>query len=171
MHDKVSENTKAFTPQNFVEDGYKNVLRDQTKDMKKYKPLFFEDCYVRGNGRTRQVSQMEIMRDSDLKAKTDPSHGITSYKGFHLFVLCHGFHGNSFDVRSFKNIIHVAMPDALILCSEANEQNSDQDIDFMGSKLSTELRKFIQDNCPGSSLGRISFIGHSLGGLIIRAAF
>jgi triacylglycerol esterase/lipase EstA (alpha/beta hydrolase family) len=88
-----------------------------------------------------------------------------------MFVLCHGFHGNSFDVRNFKNTISIALPDALLLCSEANEEDSDQDISKMGRKLSQEIIKYIQENCPGSQLGRISFIGHSLGGIILRAAF
>lgn len=40
----------------------------------------------------------------------------------------------------------------------------------MGKNLASEVSMFISDWCPGSCLGRISFIGHSLGGLIIRAA-
>lgn len=40
----------------------------------------------------------------------------------------------------------------------------------MGKLLSEEIHDYIDENCPGSQLGRISFIGHSLGGLIIRAA-
>ena len=79
-------------------------------------------------------------------------------------------HGNSFDVKYFKNTISVAMPDALLLSSEANEENSDMDILQMGEKLSQEIEEFMKENCPGPELGRLSFIGHSLGGLIIRAA-
>ena len=67
-----------------------------------------------------------------------------------MFVLCHGFHGNSFDVRNFKNVISVVLPDALILSSEANEENSDQDIFTMGKNLSVEITEFIKENCPGS---------------------
>ena len=88
-----------------------------------------------------------------------------------MFVLCHGFHGNSFDVRNFKNVINVALPDALILSSESNEENSDLDLVTMGFKLANEIKGFANENCPGSQLGRISFIGHSLGGLIIRSSF
>lgn len=40
----------------------------------------------------------------------------------------------------------------------------------MGEKLSTEIINFISENCPENTLGRLSFIGHSLGGLIIRAS-
>jgi predicted alpha/beta superfamily hydrolase len=39
----------------------------------------------------------------------------------------------------------------------------------MGLKLASEVKEFIEDNCPSNTLGRISFIGHSLGGIIIRS--
>lgn len=37
----------------------------------------------------------------------------------------------------------------------------------MGKNLARELMKFLEEN---KNIGRISFIGHSLGGLIIRAS-
>ena len=40
----------------------------------------------------------------------------------------------------------------------------------MGEKLAMEVIQYIRESCPGSSLGRLSFIAHSLGGLITRAA-
>jgi triacylglycerol esterase/lipase EstA (alpha/beta hydrolase family) len=40
----------------------------------------------------------------------------------------------------------------------------------MGVRLAQEVNNYINQYCPGSSLGRISFIGHSMGGLIIRSA-
>lgn len=39
----------------------------------------------------------------------------------------------------------------------------------MGKRLSGEVIHFINDFCP-KTLGRITFIGHSLGGVIIRSA-
>ena len=159
-----------FTELIWAEDGFKGVKRDTTKDMQKYEPLIFEDCFVKANGPTRLLSKLDLLQDPALMAIADPGAGVTVYKGFHLFVLVHGFHGNSFDVRNFKNVISVALPDALILSSEANEENSDQDLSVLGSKLSKEVLTYIEENCPGSSLGRLSFIGHSLGGLIVRAA-
>lgn len=32
------------------------------------------------------------------------------------------------------------------------------------------MHQYIRESCPGHNLARITFIGHSLGGLIIRAA-
>ena len=40
----------------------------------------------------------------------------------------------------------------------------------MGKKLAEEVHQYIRESCPGNQLGRLTFIGHSLGGLIIRAA-
>ena len=43
---------------------------------------------------------------------------------------------------------------------------SDGDIEQMGRNLATEVNEFIDMYCPASSLGRLSFICHSMGGLI-----
>ena len=40
----------------------------------------------------------------------------------------------------------------------------------MGEKLAKEITEYIEEWCPTNALGRISFIGHSMGGLIIRAS-
>jgi len=40
----------------------------------------------------------------------------------------------------------------------------------MGERLATEVKQYILSFCPVSCLSKISFIGHSIGGLIIRAA-
>ena len=42
-------------------------------------------------------------------------------------------------MRVFKNVISIALPDALFLCSQANERDTDQDIFDMGKKLSEEV--------------------------------
>lgn len=92
-----------------------------------------------------------------------------SYRGIHLIVLVHGFQGNSYDMKLFKNYISLAHPEAMFLCSSINEENTEGNIQEMGEKLSTEVINFISENCPENTLGRLSFVGHSLGGLIIRA--
>lgn len=60
-------------------------------------------------------------------------------------------------------------PDALMLLSSANEGDTEGDIAEMGVRLANEVNDFIQDNCS-DSLGRLSFVAHSLGGIITRAA-
>ncbi|CAE8661193.1 unnamed protein product, partial [Polarella glacialis] len=93
-----------------------------------------------------------------------------TYRGVHLFVLVHGFQGNSFDMRLMKNNIALLYPDAIFLCSQANEDNTEGDFQEMGIRLAQEVTNYICDWCPGSALGRLSFVAHSIGGLIVRSA-
>jgi hypothetical protein len=92
------------------------------------------------------------------------------YRGVHLFILVHGFQGNSFDMRLMKNNISLSYPDAVVLSSTCNESNTEGDISEMGIRLAQEVVNYICDWCPGSSLGRLSFVAHSMGGLIVRSA-
>jgi len=88
----------------------------------------------------------------------------------HLFVLCHGFQGNSCDMRLLKNNLSLAHPEAIFLASSANEDQTEGDIFEMGERLAQEVKQYISSFCPLSCLAKVSFVGHSLGGLIIRAA-
>ena len=60
-------------------------------------------------------------------------------------------------------------PKCLVHCSKANENNTLCSIKEMGENLAEEVIEYIEQWCYGS-LDRLSFIGHSLGGIIIRAA-
>ena len=91
------------------------------------------------------------------------------YKGVHLIVLAHGFQGNSYDMKLIKDNLLLLRPELLIYCSHKNEDHTEGDIRNMGKNLAKEVEEFVKDYCPGSALGRISFIGYSLGGIIIRA--
>ena len=88
----------------------------------------------------------------------------------HLFVLVHGFQGRSFDVHLLKHAISLANPEAIILASNSNENNTEGDIFDMGEKLAAEVKAYVQEWLPREKLGKLSFLGHSLGGLIIRTA-
>lgn len=108
---------------------------------------------------------------SDFEAIRPPLPSAPKlYRGVHLFVLVHGFQGNSFDMRLMKNNIALLYPEAVFLCSTANEDNTDGDFSEMGIRLAQEVVNYICDWCPGSALGRLSFVAHSIGGLITRAA-
>jgi hypothetical protein len=93
-----------------------------------------------------------------------------TYRGVHLFVLVHGFQGNSFDMRLMKNNLSLVYPDAVFMVSSSNEDNTDGDLNEMGIRLAQEVINFIQDWCPGAALGRLSFVGYSIGGIIVRAS-
>jgi len=94
-----------------------------------------------------------------------------AYSGMHIFVLVHGYQGTSFDMRLIRNTISLLYPKSVILCSTVNEERTNERLETMGENLATEVNEFIQNNVrPTSGLSRLSFIGHSIGGLIVRAA-
>lgn len=74
-------------------------------------------------------------------------------------------------MRLLKNNLAILHPDGIFLSCTSNEDQTDGDILEMGKRLANEVKSYIQQFCPLTCLARISFIGHSLGGLIIRAAF
>jgi hypothetical protein len=91
------------------------------------------------------------------------------YQGDHVIVLCHGYQGSAWDLRRWRNAIAQRCPGALLLLSSANEGVTEQSIGAMGQRLADEVHDFILKNCHGG-VGRLSFLGHSMGGVIVRAA-
>ena len=89
----------------------------------------------------------------------------------HLVVLVHGYEGCSFDMKLLKNVFcHLARPHLVFHSAVSNQEDSTCDIDRQGKNLAEEVQQVIQANFPPYSLKRLSFIGHSLGGLVVRAA-
>ena len=71
----------------------------------------------------------------------------------------------------FKTYFVLYNPEARFLCSKANQKNTDGDIGEMGKKLAEEIRYYIGFSFPNlDNLKKITFLAHSLGGLITRAA-
>lgn len=96
---------------------------------------------------------------------------LSALTGKHAFILVHGFQASSNDMRMIKNHLALLYPDSLFLCSSENVHKTDGDIQEMGRNLAEEVRGFVKKHCSAfSQLGKLSFVGHSLGGVIIRAA-
>lgn len=85
-------------------------------------------------------------------------------------MLAHGFGGSKFDLHLVQKVIAYSQPKAIFLHSGANEGKTDTEIGIMGKRLSQEVLTFISQYCAGDKLDKISFIGYSLGGCIVRAA-
>ena len=91
--------------------------------------------------------------------------------GTNLIILVHGYQGTTNDVRVIRNTIACLCPEAMVLSSSANEEQTDGDIESMGVRLSMEILAFLSKHSSSFSIiNRISFVSHSLGGLIVRAA-
>ncbi|KAM7136046.1 protein FAM135A isoform 6-T6 [Molossus nigricans] len=93
----------------------------------------------------------------------------SSEEGVHLIVCVHGLDGNSADLRLVKTYIELGLPGGRIdfLMSERNQNDTFADFDSMTDRLLDEIIQYIQ--IYSLTVSKISFIGHSLGNLIIRS--
>ena len=78
-------------------------------------------------------------------------------------------------MRAFKNQLHFLLPNCLFLISSINEDTTEGNIETMGRNLAIEVKKYIESWCCSkegqtSKLTKITFVGHSLGGIIVRSA-
>ncbi|XP_008106542.2 protein FAM135B [Anolis carolinensis] len=89
--------------------------------------------------------------------------------GIHLVVCVHGLDGNSADLRLVKTFIELGLPGGKLdfLMSERNQTDTFADFDTMTDHLLDEIIQHIQ--LYNLTISRISFIGHSLGNIIIRS--
>nr|XP_020822719.1 protein FAM135B isoform X2 [Phascolarctos cinereus] len=90
-------------------------------------------------------------------------------EGIHLVICVHGLDGNSADLRLVKTFIELGLPGGKLdfLMSERNQSDTFADFDTMTDRLLDEIIQHIQ--LYNLSISRISFIGHSLGNIIIRS--
>ncbi|XP_040591506.1 protein FAM135B isoform X1 [Mesocricetus auratus] len=89
--------------------------------------------------------------------------------GIHLVVCVHGLDGSSADLRLVKTFIELGLPGGKLdfLMSEKNQMDTFADFDTMTDRLLDEIIQHIQ--LYNLSISKISFIGHSLGNIIIRS--
>ncbi|XP_064172828.1 protein FAM135A-like [Anguilla rostrata] len=92
-----------------------------------------------------------------------------SDEGVHLVVCVHGLDGNSADLRLVKTYLELGLPGAHIdfLMSERNQNDTFADFNAMTDRLLEEILQHIR--LYHLTVSRISFVGHSLGNLIVRS--
>eukprot|EP00117_Sycon_ciliatum_P029412 scpid25046/ scgid3311/ Protein FAM135A len=114
---------------------------------------------------------------SDGAAEFLPAPYFSSVESFqsrskpvHLVVCVHGLEGLHLDLRMFSIYLKLALPDAglMFLKSKSNEQNTNNDFVIMIEALVKEITAFIEDK--ELNVSHLSFVGHSLGNIIIRGA-
>ncbi|XP_076440351.1 protein FAM135A-like isoform X2 [Babylonia areolata] len=90
--------------------------------------------------------------------------------GLHLIVCVHGLDGNSADLRLVRTYLEMALPGFRLefLMSERNQQDTFADFEKMTDRLVEEILFHME--MYNSQVTRISFVGHSLGNIIIRSA-
>jgi hypothetical protein len=93
----------------------------------------------------------------------------------HLVVLQHGFLGCGADMALLKNAIRTELPSHMkVFIPTSNEGKEGDSIAQMGARLAVELLDFCRTAAPSllelNGQARVSFIGHSLGAVVIRWA-
>lgn len=88
-----------------------------------------------------------------------------------LYVLVHGMNAKAEDLRFVRGQLNIAFfaENIDVLISSANENNTGKSLNYMGEQLAVEVSQYIQAHYNGY-VDRLSFICHSMGGLIARAA-
>ncbi|XP_060562214.1 protein FAM135B-like [Ruditapes philippinarum] len=90
--------------------------------------------------------------------------------GCHMIVCVHGLDGNSADLRLVKTYMEMALPGYRLefLMSERNQTDTFADFEVMTQRLVNEVLHHIE--MYSLKVAKLSFIGHSLGTIIIRSA-
>ncbi|XP_025990418.2 protein FAM135A isoform X4 [Solenopsis invicta] len=125
----------------------------------------------------RQMSfSGKIYSDYPTLASTLPYFHISdeyrlfSPEGPHLIICVHGLDGNAADLRLVKTYLELGLPGAHLdfLMSERNQGDTFSDFETMTDRLVSEILYHIESS--GLNPRKVSFIGHSLGTIIIRSA-
>lgn len=93
-----------------------------------------------------------------------------------IVVFVHGFQGHHLDLRLVRNQWLLIDPEVEFLMSEANEDKTSGDFREMGNRLAKEVVSFVKKKMDRASRSRglrcikLSFVGHSIGNVIIRTA-
>ncbi|XP_011882606.1 PREDICTED: protein FAM135A isoform X3 [Vollenhovia emeryi] len=125
----------------------------------------------------RQMSfSGKIYSDYPTLASTLPYFHISdeyrlfSPEGAHLIICVHGLDGNAADLRLVKTYLELGLPGAHLdfLMSERNQGDTFSDFETMTDRLVSEILYHIESS--GLNPRKVSFIGHSLGTIIIRSA-
>ncbi|KAK7400259.1 hypothetical protein VNO78_11462 [Psophocarpus tetragonolobus] len=121
---------------------------------------------------------MQILEENGSRAlkKLCGSSPLKNELVLRIVVFVHGFQGNHLDLRLVRNQWLLIDPKIQFLMSQANEDKTSGDFREMGSRLAQEVISFVKKKMDKVSRSgnlkdiRLSFVGHSIGNLIIRTA-
>jgi pimeloyl-ACP methyl ester carboxylesterase len=91
-------------------------------------------------------------------------------EGIHVVMLVHGYQGCSFDMDLVRNYLQLVFPRTIVHASMINEHDSNSSIAEQGERLAHEVVNLLEGAGLVPLLAKLSFVGHSMGGLVVRAA-
>ncbi|KAJ7546564.1 hypothetical protein O6H91_08G044700 [Diphasiastrum complanatum] len=163
--------------------GAERIKSDFLQDMHLFgcplqQPIIFAEQYSSqaqtSNLFAESVATANDTSGQDMKLESEVHESTTTELRIVIFV--HGFQGHHLDLRLVRNQWLLMDPDAEVLMSESNEDQTlcdfrelgqrlaDEVVSFLKHRLSKALRRGTFNNC------KLSFVGHSIGNIIIRAA-
>lgn len=177
-HIKIADklrNSKFFTQ--LYEFQKFNVENKTLFKKPNWSPFFFQDMYelkpLQKKRKNRDSSHASLFKVnfSTLKTKV-PLKSIyqmrlISQRKPHLVILVHGYQGSRYDMRVFQNFISKILPECVSYASQANEDMEGKTIQDMGHDLAKEVINLTKIHV---GFVKISFVAHSLGGIIVREA-
>ncbi|KAL4561060.1 hypothetical protein LXL04_033222 [Taraxacum kok-saghyz] len=136
------------------------------------------------NAPLRTPSGHSYFRNTDQKAANGvlQQHDSTLSNNHHkgrvlkIAVFVHGFQGHHLDLRLVRNQWLLIDPKVEFLMSEVNEDKTSEDFRDMGLRLAQEVIAFVKKKMDKASRSgglkdvKLSFVGHSIGNVIIRTA-
>ena len=138
--------------------------------------LFMEPCPW---PTTNSVSPFETVSDNSATPKaacttqpymTDvlPHSQHQRLPGTHLVVCVHGLQGNQYDLRLYQVYLQLALPQVKFefMLAQSNQADTFSDFNLLTDRLLSEVLDYIKE--MSSAPEKISFIGQSLGNIIIR---
>ena len=100
-------------------------------------------------------------------SSSDPDGGRR--KSVHLVVCVHGLQGNQYDLRLYRILLSLALPHAKLefLMASSNQSDTFCDFNLMTDRLLEEVLDHVRGMATSPS--KVSFLGHSLGSIIVRS--
>ncbi|KAK9097084.1 hypothetical protein Sjap_022581 [Stephania japonica] len=140
----------------------RKTKNEKKKSQRRFVPkigcLRFSDDYPTGYG-----------SDGGFSAEVDPASTKDLRVPTHLVVTVNGIVGSATNWRfAAKKLLEKYPQDVIVHCSECNSSMLTLDgVDVMGERLAEEVKMVIKSR---PKLQKISFVSHSLGGLVARYA-
>ncbi|XWS24049.1 hypothetical protein CRYUN_Cryun28dG0067600 [Craigia yunnanensis] len=158
-----------------MEGDYRRVRAKEVDDAEEIKDG--NDNNSNTNNIKKKRRSSSLVRFGCLRMESVENRGVDMEVEFpgerndptHLVVMVNGINGSAQNWRyAAKQFLKKCPEDVIVHCSECNSSRATFDgVDVMGDRLAEEV-KYVISRRP--SVQKISFVGHSLGGLVARYA-
>lgn len=122
------------------------------------------------SGYTKPFGDSAILFVDEFVTGSTSRFDVSSRASRHLVVFVHGYKGRPADMNTLKGALLDYEPRVQTLSPDCNVDRTDEDIGVQGERLADEVMTYLSKSTLGPKIERISFIGHSMGGLVIRAS-